>query len=161
MRSSGNRSSHAPTESRACRKNMRALQLPAILSDVLANHLFGERTMQKRSRTRNGYSFAKLALKLCIIAILVEMLLLTPPSRATSRFSCTLGTFGGITRTVSCGSSAGNFIIGCTGSSCIDETGTDPTNQSIANQLCEQYEREGCPPPLTGEPFPDTTLLTQ
>lgn len=118
--------------------------------------------MPKTLTSQTKRSFAKLAVLLFILAFLAATLHVTQPVRATSRFSCNLGTFDGTARTLSCGSSAGNFTIGCTGGVCIDETGTNQINQSIANGLCDEYERTGCPLPLTGDAFvPDPSMLTQ
>lgn len=118
--------------------------------------------MPKTLTPKTNHSFAKLAVLLFVFAFMVEALLVAQPVKATRRFSCNLGTFGGTARTLSCGSSAGNFTIGCTSGACIDETGTNQFDQSIADGLCNEYETNGCPPPLSGDDFvPDTTLLTQ
>ena len=109
--------------------------------------------MPKTLTPRINLSFAKLAFFLFLMAILVGSLLETRRAQAMGRFSCSLGTFGGTTRTLSCGGSAGNFVIGCSGSGCIDETGSNETNQAIANQLCAQYESQGCPDTMSGEPY--------
>ena len=101
--------------------------------------------MPKTLTTLKNPSFAKLAVKLLVMAFLVVVLLATEPARATDRLSCVLGTSGGITRTVSCGSSAGNFVIACSSSGCVDETGSNATNQAIADGICAQFESDGCP----------------
>lgn len=101
--------------------------------------------MSKTAHTNTIRSFAKLAFSLFVVAILVGSLLVTEPAKATSRFSCNLGTFGGVTRTLSCGSSAGNFVIGCGGGGCLDETGNDPNNQALADSLCSDAQDNGCP----------------
>lgn len=101
------------------------------------------------------HTHVKLAALLLLLAFLAQALLVTPPVvTATSRFSCAIGVSGGTTRTISCGSSAGNFVYACTGGSCVDETGTSGGfNQDMANTLCAQYEAEGCPGILTGTPI--------
>lgn len=55
-------------------------------------------------------------------------------------------------RTLSCGSSAGNFIIKCDGSGCINEPGSNPNNQSFANQLRADREANGCGEPIDSDP---------
>lgn len=117
--------------------------------------------MSKTLTARINLSFAKLAFSLFIMAILAGTLLVTPPAKATGRFSCSLGIIGTATRTVSCGSSAGNFVIGCTSNGCVDETGTNEFNQAIANQLCAQFEHDGCPDTLIGAPFPEMVESAQ
>lgn len=111
--------------------------------------------MPKTLTARTNRSFAKLAVLLFVIAFLVAALLVTQPVKATSRFSCPLIKIEGGARMLSCGSSAGNFFFSCIGGVCTDDVGTNPNNQSFANQLCEQYERDGCPGALVGTPFID------
>ena len=109
--------------------------------------------MSKTTHTRVTRSFAKLAFSLFIVAVLVGALPITKSAKASDSFSCNLGTNGDTTRTLSCGSSAGNFIIGCTSNHCVDETGDNQINQAIANQMCADAAAQGCPEPLDGEPF--------
>jgi hypothetical protein len=117
--------------------------------------------MPKTLTSKMDRSISTLAVLMFVITFLVTALIVPHPSRATSRFSCTLSRIGGETRTLSCGSSAGNFIFVCDRRElCLDET-NNTTNQSFANLLCEGYERNGCPPPLEGNPVLDLTEITQ
>lgn len=87
---------------------------------------------------------------LCLLAMVIIAVYLngTRTAHATSRFSCALG--GGTF--ISCGSSAGNFTYNCDSSGvCVTPDYNVPGNQEIANERCEQYERDGCPGQLFGD----------
>src|SRR3712207_2728178 len=104
----------------------------------------------RKTLTPKNPSRVGLAVKLVIVAFMVAALVAANPVRATARFSCALGTFGGTTtRTLSCGSSAGNFVFACTSGICVNET-DNQLNQAIADSLCRQYEQDGCPDLLSG-----------
>ena len=109
--------------------------------------------MPKTLTPRINLSFVRLAFFLFLMAILVGSLLETRRAQAMSRFSCALITTGGTTRTLSCGGSAGNFVFACSSSGCVDETGSNETNQAIADQLCAQYDSQGCPEMTYGTPY--------
>ena len=109
--------------------------------------------MSKTTHTRATHSFAKIAFSLFILAILVGALPIANPARASDSFSCNLGMNGDTARTLVCGSSAGNFIIGCTGSRCVDETDGNEFNQAMADRLCADAAAYGCPGPLDADPF--------
>ena len=111
--------------------------------------------------SRMNRSFTKSVVYLFVVACLATTLLTARPARATSRFSCPLSRIGGATRTLSCGSSAGNFFFVCDSHEhCLDET-DNTINQAFANLLCDDYERNGCPPLIEGNPLLDLTEITQ
>jgi hypothetical protein len=41
----------------------------------------------------------------------------------------------------------------CDSGGCVDEAGTNSTNQSIANQLCADREANGCGEPINSDPM--------
>ena len=51
---------------------------------------------------------------------------------------------------ISCGSSAGNFFYNCDNSGCHGME-QNSTNQQIADQMCADYEQNGCPGGLFGD----------
>ena len=84
----------------------------------------------------------------CVLALLVVATWLNRPAGAGSRFTCIVYKDNTVTRILSCGSSAGNFIENCPvlpGGGSLPCDISPSNNDPVADAACADYEQNGCP----------------
>ena len=108
---------------------------------------------QKRI-SRKARRLVKLGARIGCLLVLVSVAeYINKPNtfQAMARFTCLLNVGYGHMTVLSCGSSAGNFIMTCATTNPGSCDIAPPINDGIADANCEQYAREGCPETLFGD----------
>jgi len=100
--------------------------------------------LNRRRISNESKSLFRVASRLVCLLVLVVAAYSLAIAQSGTRISCLIDNGDGTATLVSCGSSAGNFIALCHGTGPCDVL-DDPSTLWLANQVCADYQQNGCP----------------